>query len=440
MREAVRAGRASRRSAPHGRGGVGVADAPAARRAILFVHFGQEWIRGSERCLLDLVAHLDRTRYEPIVWCNAATLAAAARDLGVTVYCAPTSAGSGRVPPLLGRVAWRALVLVRRHRVRLIHANDTTPFPSLIGAARLHRIPLLAHIHLIPTEPERRWALVHQATLAVGVSRASVVGLLEDGMPPERTTVVYNGVDVERLSQAPPSALRAELGIAPTALVATVVASLIERKGIDVVLRALAELRGTGRDVHLLVCGDGPDERALRALAAELGIERFAHFLGARTDVGEILNGSTDVLVSAARLEAFALNLLEAGACGVPAVVSDIAPHQEAVVEAVTGLIVPTDDSSAFARALARLADDPVLRRRLGVSAHAHVAKSYTLTRWLADMSRIYADLIARPRHTLGFVQGSTWPPGYTTWVRSAIVRRLARRSLAPSSSKAADG
>ena len=415
-----------------------MADVPGTRQPILFVHFGQEWIRGSERCLLDLVAHLDRARYEPIVWCNATTLAEAARDLGVTVYCAPTSAGSGHVPPLLGRVAWRALVLVRRHRVRLIHANDTTPFPSLIGAARLHRIPLLAHIHLIPTEPERRWSLVHQATLAVGVSEASVVGLLEDGMPAERTTVVYNGVDVERLSQAPPSGLRAELGIAPTALVATVVASLIERKGIDVVLHALARLRADGRDVHVLLCGDGPDEPALRALAAELGVERCAHFLGVRTDVGEILNGASDVLVSAARLEAFALNLLEAGACGVPAVVSDIAPHREAVIDAVTGLIVPTDDSAAFARALARLADDPALRRRLGAGAHAHVAKSYTLTRWLGDMSRIYADLTARPRRTLGFVRGSTWPPGYTAWVRSAITRRLARRPRSPS--KAADG
>ena len=413
-------------------------DVAGARRAILFVHFGQEWIRGSERCLLDIVAHLDRTRYEPIVWCNAATLAAAARELGVTVYCAPTSAGGDRVPPLVGRVAWRALRLVRRHRVRLIHANDTTPFPSLIGAARLHRIPLLAHIHLIPTEPERRWSLVHQATLAVGVSEASVVGLLEDGMPAERTTVVYNGVDVERFSQAPPSGLRGELGVAPTALVATVVASLIERKGIDVVLRALADLRREGRDVHVLLCGDGPDEPALRALAAELAVERFAHFLGARTDVGEILNGASDVLVSAARLEAFALNLLEAGACGVPAVVSDIAPHREAVIDGVTGLIVPTDDSAAFARALARLADDPTLRRRLGVTAHAHVAKSYTLTRWIGDMSRIYADLMARPRRTLGFVRGSTWPPGYTEWVRSAIARRLARRSPA-ASSEAAD-
>ena len=418
-----------------------MSESSVSARPILFVHYGQDWIRGSERCLLDLVANLDRTRYAPIVWCNAATLAASARDAGATVYHEPTVAGGERAPALLGRVAWRALTLVRRHKVRLIHANDMTPFPSLVGAARLHRIPLVAHMHLIPTEPERRWSLLHQATLAVGVSRASIVGLAEDGMPEDRIAIVYNGVDVEALAAAPPSSVRHELGIAPTALVATVVASLIDRKGIDVVIRALAELRGRDRDVHLLLCGDGVDEPKLRALAAELGVGGATHFLGARTDVGEILNGSTDVLVSAARLEAFALNLLEAAACGVPAVVSDIAPHLEAVVDGATGLVVATDDTAAFAHALARLADDPALRRTLGDNARDRVRSSFTLERWLRDLDRIYTELIARPRGTLGIVRGSTWPPGYTTWLRSAVARRLVHRPLRMTrSSDVADG
>ena len=415
-------------------------DSSGAPRAILFVHHGEDWIRGSERCLLDLVANLDRARYEPIVWCNAEALAADARAHGATVYREPTDAGGGRMPGLVSRVAWRALTLVRRHRVRLIHANDMTPFPSLIGAARLYRVPLVAHMHLIPTKLERRWALLHQATLALGVSHASVVGLLEDGMPPERIAVVHNGVDVDRLAAAPPSAIRHELGIAPTALVATIVASLIDRKGIDVVIRALAELRGRGRDVHLLLCGDGVDEPKLHDLAAHLGVGEAVHFLGVRSDVGAILNGSTDVLVSAARLEAFALNLLEAGACGVPSVVSDIAPHLESVVDGVTGLIVATNDSAGFARALARLADDPALRRTLGENARNRVRASFTLARWVGDMDRVYTELLARPRRTLGVVRGSTWPPSYTIWLRSAVARRFAPRSTRPTSPDASSG
>ena len=57
--------------------------------AILFAHDGEDWIRGSERCLLDLVARLDRDRFHPVVWCNAPTLSAAAA--GAEVRRAPSS-------------------------------------------------------------------------------------------------------------------------------------------------------------------------------------------------------------------------------------------------------------------------------------------------------------------------------------------------------------
>ena len=54
---------------------------------ILFAHNGLDWVTGSERCLLDLVARLDREHFRPVVMCNGASLAAAAEKLGATVYC-----------------------------------------------------------------------------------------------------------------------------------------------------------------------------------------------------------------------------------------------------------------------------------------------------------------------------------------------------------------
>lgn len=395
---------------------------------ILFVHYGDEWIRGSERCLLDLVEHLDRTRYRPIVWCNAATLADAARAVGAEVHHAPTAARDARYP--LSRAMVRvALALVRRHGIRLIHANDTSPLPALVFAARRRRIPLLTHVHLIQSVADRRWALLHQVDLAVGVSRASVEGLLADGMPSDRVTVIYNGIDSYRLGQGSAAGLRAQLGIPADSLVASVVASLITRKGIGTVIQALATLRSQRRDVHLIVCGDGPEEDALRAAAQELGVASAVHFLGARSDVGAVLRDASDVLVSAARLEAFPLNLLEAGMCGLPVVVSDIAPHYEAVRDGKTGFIVPTDDSAAFARAVARLADDPARRRAMGEAARAHVRAHFDFKRWLGRFDETYTALLARSPRELGWVRGSTWPPVYTAWVRESIRRRLAGHS-----------
>jgi glycosyltransferase involved in cell wall biosynthesis len=394
---------------------------------ILFVHEGLDWIRGSERCMLDLVERLDRTRYRPIVWCNTPTLADAARAVGADVHLARTTPEVPGAFPVDRGLARVARGLIARHGVRLIHANTLDPLPALVVAARSARIPIANHLHLIPTEAERRWTLAHQVTLAVGVSRASVAGLLEDGMPPERTTVIYNGVDGERLARGSATGLRAELGIPTEATVAAIVASLIARKGIDVALDAVGEAVAAGRDLHLLVCGDGPDDEALRRRAADRGLAGRAHFLGQRADVGPILRDASDLLVSAARLEAFPLNILEAGECGVPVVVSDIAPHVEAVEDGVTGLVVRTDDTAAFAAAVIRLADDPGLRHRLGAAAQARVRTRFSFTRWLADFDAAYARLLATPASDHGWVRGSTWPPVYTAWLRNAVVRRAGR-------------
>lgn len=325
-----------------------------------------------------------------------------------------------------------ARALVRRYGAALIHANDTGPLPALVAAARAERVPLVSHLHLIGTPVERRWVLLHQATLVVGVSRATVEGVLADGMPPERVAVIYNAVDTDRLAQGSARGLRAELGIAPDAAAVAVVASLIPRKGVEVVIDALAHLRGAGRDAHLLVCGDGPDEPALRARAARLGLAAAVHFLGVRADVGAVLRDASDVLASAARLEAFPLNLLEAAACGVPVVVSDIAPHREAVLDGETGVVFPLDDSAAAAAALLALADDPARRRRMGAAARARVAAHFALPGWIAEFERTYAGLLARPRRELGWIGGSTWPPVYTAWLRQSIGRRLGRRAGQP--------
>ena len=404
-----------------------MASTPHAPATILFVHNGRDWIRGSERCLLDLMERIDRGRFRPVLWCDAPLLASAAQRLGVEVHLAPTTPGGDGAFPVDRQLARTARAMVRRTGARLIHANALGTLPALVLAARSERIPVLAHLHLIPDEAERRWMLLHQVTLAVGVSRASLHGLLGDGMPVQRTRVIYNGVDGDRLAQGSATGLRAELGIAADAFVVAIVASLIDRKGIDTVLRAVARLAHDGRDVQLLLCGDGPDEPALRDLATSLGVEARAHFLGERGDVGPILRDAADVLASAARLEAFPLNLLEGGECRVPVVVSDIAPHLEAVVDGVTGRIVPVDAADALAAALGELASDPALRERMGAAAQARVRGEFSFAGWIAQFERTFDELLARPTGELGWLRGSSWPPVYTGWVRASLGRRLAR-------------
>ncbi len=394
---------------------------------ILFAHNGLNWITGSERCLLDLVSHLDRSRFRPVVVCNAEALATASAELGATVYW-----GERYAEPPSRFLPDRALVrearrIIHEQNIRLIHANDFQPVKWLMPVARAARIPMVLHVHVPTTQEERCYTWSHQVARVVGVGRAALEGFLEDGLPPKRTAIIYNAVDPERLSPGDGTALRADLRLAQADVVLTVVGSLIRRKGVDVLIRALAQVRAArpASRVRLLVVGDGDQRGELEALATSLGLADVVHFLGRRNDVAAVLRDATDVALSAAREEALPLNVLEAGFFGLPMVVSDIPPHREIVQHGQTGLIVPADNAAAFATAIVDLLEDRATRQRLGETARRHIHSGFLIDRYVREFSQLYEGLLARPARAYGRFGGWVWPQAYNHWVRRSWHRRV---------------
>jgi glycosyltransferase involved in cell wall biosynthesis len=394
-----------------------------APRTILFVHSGRDWIRGSERCLLDLVEGLDRDRFTPIVACDAPTLRREAERAGASAE--HVELGHSIVPSRDARRTARDLL--RRTGARLVHANVSTVVPALLPAARARRVPIVAHLHLTPSLADRRHAWLHQVAAAVGVARHVVDGLRADGMAPERIRVIYNGIDRERLLAAgdPPS--RASLGIGERSFVVASVGSLIDRKGHDVGIRALSALRDQGVDAHLVICGDGEADGALRALAASTGVEAQTHFLGTRDDVGAVLRELADVYAAPAHDEAMPLNVLEAQLLGCAVVASDIPAHHEAIVPGGTGVLFPDGDPSALASALARLANDAGERERFGEAGRVRVEQEFLIERYRRSFDELYEELLTSPGSRYGWVRGTTWPHSYTDWARSIATRVLLR-------------
>lgn len=198
--------------------------------------------------------------------------------------------------------------------------------------------------------------------------------------------VVTNGVD--RPAVLPPVEGR-QPGLV------TVTARMVEKKGLDTLVAAIAALVAEGRErVWLEVIGDGPDRAALEAQIADLG-------LGERV----ILRGGqppTEVRATLARAQVFALPareardgdtdglpvaLLEAMAHGVAVVATPIAGLPEAVIDGDTGLLVPPDDPAALAAAIGRLLDDAALRERLSAAAAALVAERFDPARSAATLA-----------------------------------------------------
>ena len=154
------------------------------------------------------------------------------------------------------------------------------------------------------------------------------------------------------------------------------VARLVPQKGIDVLIRALAQTTGAARDWTLTLVGDGPEREVLERQVLQAGLQEKVHFLGFRSDPQSFLL-QAGVFVLPSRFEGMPNALLEAMAAGLAVVVTDASPGPlEVVVNGVSGLVVPSDEPSALADALDRLAADPGLRERLGAAARATLRQS----------------------------------------------------------------
>ena len=159
---------------------------------------------------------------------------------------------------------------------------------------------------------------------------------------------------------------------APTVIT---VGRLVEQKGVDVLLAAWAKVAASLPGWRLALVGDGPLAHELKEQASKLGVEDSVDWVGHVSDPFPLLRGAK-LFVMTSRFEGTPNALLEAMACGLPAVVSDASPGPCELIgtdESRAGLIVPVEDANATADAILRLARDDTLRRRFGLAARERV-------------------------------------------------------------------
>jgi phosphatidylinositol alpha-1,6-mannosyltransferase len=206
------------------------------------------------------------------------------------------------------------------------------------------------------------------------------------GVSPDKVHVVYPGVDSARFTPVGGrSRFRAEIA-GPDEVVFLSVGRLQRRKGHDLVLKALAELRRSIPAIRYLVVGDGPHRRQLEADTAALGLGEVVRFVGeVREDDLPSWYAAADVFVLPNRsdgvdFEGFGIVFLEAAAAGLPVIGGRSGGVPEAVAEETSGLLVSGTDVSELARAMAHYAASPQARRRHGEQGRARAVADFSWT------------------------------------------------------------
>lgn len=245
---------------------------------------------------------------------------------------------------------------------------------------------------------------------AVVANSDGLAGLARRFAPDQPIAIIPNGVDAARFSPADagpadPKTVdpkTADGGNAGDRLSLLFVGRVVRQKGLDVLFEALASLpAGTRSRIGLTIVGDGPARPELEAQAARLALSERIAFRGwlGRDELPAAYRAA-DAFVFPSRDEGMPNVVLEAMAAGLPVVATRIAGSRDLVVEEETGLMLDADDTPALAAALARLAEDPALRRRLGEGGRRRVVEHFS---WRA-VAAAYRDLMLAGRASTGRV------------------------------------
>ncbi len=336
---------------------------------------------------------------------------------------------------LPGRLRWtpifalRLLLALLRDRPDVVHVHTLTD--GLYGAwlyARLRRAPLIFEMTLLGDDDPMsvranrarpralRWRMFRSCDGYVAMSRAFLDPYRRASLPGDRLRLIPQGVDVARFragDQRHRLQIRRQLDLEDDAPLVVFVGSLVHRKGIDVLLRAWCTIQANRPTARLLLVG--PDafdpgdpnrellQRCLKELPSAAGAR--VHRLGVREDT-EAIVGASDVFVLPTRREGFGSAIIEAMACSLPCVVTELpgitdfifASPAAADLQAdpeTDGVVVAQENADELATAVCGLLADPALRRSVGDAARARAVGKFDMRTVAASYLAYYDELRA---------------------------------------------
>jgi glycosyltransferase involved in cell wall biosynthesis len=176
------------------------------------------------------------------------------------------------------------------------------------------------------------------------------------------------------------------------------VARLSAEKGVDLFVRAAAQVAGTISHVRFVVVGDGPDREELEALIDHLRLRSFLSMLGRRNDM-PAQYASFDLLVSSSRKEGLPIAILEGMAAGLPLIATNVGDVPSVVRNDETGILLPPGDPAALVAAIVDLLRNREKRRRLGSAARQLVESEYSAERMANEYLDTYKAAVSASRH-----------------------------------------
>lgn len=384
-------------------------------RRILYFN-PMERIGGSELSLLELLARLDRKRYEPVVIApDEGAFLDAVRKLNIETRVVHFPQSFKKTdkrawsPGSLKNVAWMwqvpsvinsVIKVIRNEKIDLVHTNGIKAHFLGGAAARLDRCPVVWHIreHLYPGKITGYLKKLSREWPSKIICNSNFTA---SGFPDESpVTVVYNGVDTKKFK---PTDTRYQVcnrfGISSDSLIVAMAGHFAPVKGQEQFIRMVALLKTEYPDIKGVIAGEeayfstGDYEAKLKSLTAELGVENEVVFAGFIGELQNLMNAS-DVFVVPSLMEGFGRVALEATACGVPVVSTKAGGLAEIILHEKTGLSVEPGSPEALTDGVKRILNNREYGRELGLAGRNRAEEVFSLDRMAVSVQNVYEEVL----------------------------------------------
>ena len=358
---------------------------------------------GLETWVVHFAKKIKDNQFSPMVCCleSNTDLGASLKDHDIPVVTLDKREGYDFFLP--GRLA----KMMRDYQSPLLHTHNWDAHLYGTVAARIASVPVIIHTqhgafhHRSWKNDLLRPILGRCIDRFIGVSDGvSLFAKQSRWAPEEKVMTIINGVDPTPYRsplEADRIRIRASLSIPLDAPIIINVARMNEVKDHDTLLKAFCILKATIPSAHLMLVGDGNLCPLLKGTAVRMGIEKFVHFIGIRTDVPDLLRAA-DLFVLSSLSEGISLSLLEAMSAGLPVAATDVGGNPSVVVANKTGLLVPPRNPAQMASVIQMILDDKALSKTMGEAGYGRVLSHFSFNQMADAYMGLYRELLIKKR------------------------------------------
>jgi glycosyltransferase involved in cell wall biosynthesis len=356
-------------------------------------------IGGAEIVVRDLAIGIDRGRFRVTVCCLS-VLGLVGEDLtreGVDIVVL----GQGHHPKADYLSFLKLRRLMQQRQIAVLHSHTTYALVDSCLARRTTRGVKLVHTFHFGNYPHKdRQGLLMEGLAARFADRLIAVGDVQRvqirdvyRLADDRIRTVRNGVRPPAPSVE--GGFRAQIGVGDALLVGTL-ANLIEQKGLVDLLAVASSFRDARPRVRFVVVGEGVLRPELERRRRELGLDEVVVFAGWLKNAADVALPSFDIYFQPSLWEAMSIALLEAMRAGKPVVATAVGEAPHMIEEGREGFLAAPGDIDAMATAIALLAADAGLRKRMGLTAALRAESEFSVGNMVRAYEAIYLDLAGR--------------------------------------------